>query len=70
MDNTLKLIGKDWRTLNEKIGELREDQLKQLLDWESANLKRQAMLERIHQRYNAVRGSRERYELMTSGRLL
>jgi hypothetical protein len=70
MNETLKPILASWKTLNEGMKDLREDQLKAMLDYEIDNAKRQDVLARLHQRYNALRGKRERYELMTTGRFL
>lgn len=49
---------------------LREDQVKELLDHELRGERRQTVLERLHQRYNTLRVSRERVEILKEGKLL
>lgn len=52
-----------WRMLLQKITLLSEDEAKELLEYEAAHKKRVAVLKRLHQRYSALRVSRERIEL-------
>lgn len=59
----IDLVLKNWRTLNETLATLREDQVKELLDYEMANRKRKDMITRLHQRYTMLRAARERKEL-------
>lgn len=59
----IDLVLKNWRTLNETLTTLREDQVKELLDYEMANRKRKDMITRLHQRYTMLRAARERKEL-------
>ena len=54
----------DWRTLNEKLHAFREDQVNEMLQHERQHKKRVVVLERLHQRYNSLRITRERHELM------
>lgn len=54
----------NWRELNKNLSALSEDQVKALLDAEVAGAKRVTMIERLHQRYSAMRASRERIELL------
>jgi hypothetical protein len=55
-----------WRELNRLLPEMTELQVKELLDEEMSSLRRVAILERLHQRYNALRIARERIELIPS----
>jgi hypothetical protein len=43
---------------------LTEAQVLELLEQERKNLRRVAMLERLHQRYNTLRSTRERMEIL------
>ena len=54
----------NWRELNKNLRSFTEDQVKALLDEEVAGAKRVTMIERLHQRYSALRASRERIELL------
>ena len=47
-----------------------EDQVLDLLNQERAGAKRISILERLHQRYTALRTSRERMELFKEARAL
>jgi len=53
-----------WRHLNRDLSEMTESQVKDLLDQEMVGLRRVTVIERLHQRYNALRISRERAELL------
>lgn len=53
-----------WRALNREINTLTENELKQLIDDELSGLRRVTILERLHQRFCAVRAARERIELL------
>jgi hypothetical protein len=54
----------NWRALNKQLSSLSEDQVKALLEEEVAGAKRVTMVERLHQRYSALRVTRERLELL------
>jgi hypothetical protein len=54
----------DWRSLTASLGQMKEDDIKRLLDHEMARHKRSAIVRRLHQRYSALRTMRERAELM------
>ena len=55
---------KNWRELNKQLYNLREDQVAALLEIEKKGQKRITVLERLHQRYTALRSQRERKELL------
>ncbi len=57
------MILKNWHTLNSLLTQLREDQVKELLDYEFDHQRRKMMLLRLHQRYSTLRNLRERKEL-------
>jgi hypothetical protein len=54
-----------WRTLNDKIATLSEEEVFALLTEEQLNERRSSHLQRLHQRYCALRGARERVEIMS-----
>ena len=53
-----------WRELNHVLASKTEDEVLQLLNEERVGIRRIAVLERLHQRYNTLRVSRERVELL------
>ncbi|CAB5222957.1 hypothetical protein UFOVP370_44 [uncultured Caudovirales phage] len=54
-----------WRTLNDKIATLSEEEVFALLTEEQLNERRSSHLQRLHQRYCALRDARERVEIMS-----
>ena len=60
----------NWRKLNKEIALMSEDQVLDLLNQERAGAKRISILERLHQRYTALRTARERMELLREARAL
>jgi hypothetical protein len=56
-------ILRSWKTLNEFLTELREDQVKELMNLELNGKCREDIVERLHQRYTKLRMTRERVEL-------
>jgi len=54
-----------WRALNNQLSMMSEEEVLALLDLEKVNEKRASVLQRLHQRYNVLRVSRERIELMS-----
>ena len=54
----------NWRDFNDLIGEISEAGLKEMLKYEIEHDNRKSFVERLHQRYNSMRVSREREELM------
>jgi hypothetical protein len=54
----------NWRTLNDTINSLTEEEILALLNQEREISKRVSMLQRLHQRYTALRASRERIEIL------
>ena len=53
-----------WRQLNATLNDMSEAEVKQMLADEVAGPQRVTFIERLHQRYCALRASRERAELM------
>lgn len=53
-----------WRKLNDILSQLTEQEVLEMLNDERANSRRAVVLERLHMRYNTLRVSRERIELM------
>jgi hypothetical protein len=53
-----------WRSLNEKLNTLEEDEVYILLQAERVGERRLSVLQRLHQRYNTLRVARERAELI------
>ena len=54
-----------WRALNNQLSMMTEAEVLSLLDLEKVNERRASVLQRLHQRYNTLRVSRERIELMS-----
>jgi len=54
-----------WRSLNNQLSMMSEEEVLSLLQLEKHGEKRSSMLQRLHQRYNVLRVSRERIELMS-----
>lgn len=52
-----------WRELNHTLGTKTEAEVLDMLNDERTNLRRIVVLERLHQRYNSLRVTRERIEL-------
>jgi len=53
-----------WRSLNNELSRMSEEDVLKLLNEERIGAKRVSMLERLHQRYNTLRVARERLELL------
>lgn len=53
-----------WRSLNAELRTLDEASVFAMLEHERANQRRVSVLQRLHQRYNTLRVSRERIELL------
>ncbi len=53
-----------WRSLNNELSRLSEEEVLRLLNEERVGAKRATMLQRLHQRYNTLRVARERLELL------
>ena len=54
----------NWRELNKKLNLLTESEVLDLLNAERVGQRRVTFLERLHQRYTALRTARERVELL------
>ena len=53
-----------WRELNHVLASKTEGEVLQMLNEERVGTRRIVVLERLHQRYNTLRVSRERVELL------
>lgn len=53
-----------WRSLNRRLNAMTEDEVKEALLAEMAGERRVTVVERLHQRFTALRATRERLELM------
>ena len=53
-----------WRSLNNELSRMSEEDVLRLLNEEREGAKRVTMLQRLHQRYNTLRVARERLELL------
>ncbi len=58
-----------WRSLNDRLPTLTEEEVMGMLNNERQTLKRVSVLERMHQRYNTLRVARERLELLKEAKL-
>lgn len=54
-----------WRALNNQLSMMTEEEVLTLLQVEKHGEKRASVLQRLHQRYNILRVSRERIELLS-----
>lgn len=54
----------NWRSLNAKINDMNEEEVLGLLNEERIGERRISMLQRLHQRYTALRAARERVEIL------
>lgn len=57
-----------WRQLNHVLASKTEAEVLQMLQEEKADAQRIVVLERLHQRYNTLRVSRERIDLLNGAR--
>lgn len=53
-----------WRALNDQLASLSEDEILALLNAERSADRRVSILQRLHQRYCALRDARERLEIL------
>jgi hypothetical protein len=53
-----------WRALNNQLSMMSEEEVLSLLQVEKHGERRASVLQRLHQRYNVLRVSRERIELL------
>jgi hypothetical protein len=58
----------NWRSLNNTLATLTEDQVLSLMNEERIGKKRASMLTRLHQRYSSLRASRERIEILAEAK--
>ena len=56
-----------WRSLNDQLHAMTEEEVLALLDAERAGARRITFLERLHQRYTVLRSTRERIEILNEG---
>jgi len=54
-----------WRSLNNQLSMMTEQEVYAMLQDEQVGERRASVLQRLHQRYNTLRVSRERIELMS-----
>ena len=54
-----------WRSLNNQLSMMSEEEVLSLLQVEKHGEKRASVLQRLHQRYNVLRVSRERIEILS-----
>ncbi len=54
-----------WRALNNALSMMTEQEVYAMLEEELANQRRVSVIQRLHQRANVLRVSRERIELMS-----
>jgi hypothetical protein len=54
-----------WRALNNQLSMMSEEEVLSLLQVEKHGEKRASVLQRLHQRYNVLRVSRERIEILS-----
>lgn len=59
-----------WRSLNDALATMTEEQVKALLDQELLGDRRIKVMERLHQRYNTLRVARERIAMFAGAKHL
>ena len=59
---TIAII-KNWRTLQAGLMTLTEEEVFAALNWERMSNRRVAIMERLHQRFNMMRCTRERLDI-------
>lgn len=59
-----------WRSLNDALATMTEEQVKALLDEELLGQRRIKIMERLHQRYNTLRVARERITMFAGAKHL
>ena len=59
-----------WRSLNDALAMMTENQVKELLDEEMAGARRLKIMERLHQRYNTLRVARKRRNIFAGAAAL
>jgi hypothetical protein len=62
-DTMTKALG-NWRDFNEVLVTIPEKEVMEMLEHELQHENRKSFVERLHQRYNTLRVSREREEIM------
>ncbi len=70
MNEVLIAALRNWRELNKQLHQFREDQVLEMLNGERAGKRRLVVLERLHQRYCALRAARERTEILAEAQTL
>jgi hypothetical protein len=59
-----------WRSLNDALATMSEEQVRALLDEELLGERRIKIMERLHQRYNTLRVARERIAMFAGAKQL
>jgi len=54
-----------WRALNNELSMMNEEEVLTMLQAEKHGERRSSVLQRLHQRYNTLRVSRERIEILS-----
>lgn len=57
----------NWRSLNDQLHAMTEEEVLALLNEERKGSRRITFLERLHQRYTVLRATRERLEILNEG---
>jgi hypothetical protein len=58
----------NWRQMNQRLPDLSESELYELIQAERTGARRKTVLLRLHQRYCALRDARERYCVLLDAR--
>ena len=64
----MKKLENSWRSVNNQLAMMSELEVLAMLNAERIGNKRISILERLHQRYNALRVSRERIEILSEAK--
>ena len=64
----MRKLENSWRSVNNKLSMMTEQEVLAMLTSERIGEKRVSILERLHQRYNTLRVTRERLEILSEAK--
>lgn len=64
----MRKLENSWRSVNNQLAMMTEQQVLAMLTAERIGEKRVSILERLHQRYNTLRVTRERLEILSEAK--
>ena len=64
----MKKLENSWRSVNNQLAMMTEQEVLAMLTSERIGQKRVSIMERLHQRYNTLRVTRERLEILSEAK--